>query len=579
MVCRILLFLAFFIGCYTQVHAQWKWGKSPTCSQNGYGSEGWLVKADNLGNVYTAGFYWGPRLCVGDSTFRNAASPDATQTLLIKHDSNGHQLWAVASTRGQSRPISICTDEQGNLIVFGFFHSDTMTIGGVTLANPAFVGVTLGNQCIFLAKFSADGRLLWIKTGQSVFNPSGDYLHPGGMALDASGNIYCASTFTKRTYLVPPYTLFNANDTSETNDIFLLKYNPNGQLIWARSYGGYSDEYVSDIAVFGNSSVYMTGYINPPSATFGRNNIFSWVPCGFLVRLDTAGNVAWVNKVNGESKGKRLATDTYGNICVAIGTRNPIEVEDVRLSNANGGNYYVTYSPAGKVVRVVSVKMTNAIGSCCNPHAMVIDACNRLHISLNLKYATRIYLDSTHTVAEPAGALNPICLVSYDDSGKLLHYEVLRSGGGDNTGLDNIALSVDKFNKRYVVGDYQDVDKFIFNADTLTLHDGQISNIFTAQYALPSCLPGEPPIVADTAIVLQVFPIPSKNELNVWYNGNIPTNAMGYFYNAWGQLVYTFYIKPQTVVDISLLPNGIYYLKLDLGSIQYPLIHKVPLLR
>ena len=74
------------------------------------------------------------------------------------------------------------------------------------------------------------------------------------VALDASGNIFVTGSFMGTTDF-GGITLI----TTGFNDIFVAKYDPNGNLLWVRGFGGPSFEFGNTVAVDGAGNVVVVG--------------------------------------------------------------------------------------------------------------------------------------------------------------------------------------------------------------------------------------------------------------------------------------------------------------------------------
>src|ERR1051325_9808761 len=77
------------------------------------------------------------------------------------------------------------------------------------------------------------------------------------IAADASGNVYVSGSFLSTSIVVGSYTLNNVSGVG--TDIFLAKYDNNGNVLWAKSAGDTEDEKVSRIALDASGNVYVTG--------------------------------------------------------------------------------------------------------------------------------------------------------------------------------------------------------------------------------------------------------------------------------------------------------------------------------
>src|SRR5262249_46186292 len=110
----------------------------------------------------------------------------------------------------------------------------------------------------YFAKYSPTGALVWARgLASSSSNNNGG----NGIAVDASGNGYVIGVFT---HTASYRTSFGADTSTGLvsagfDDIFILKIDANGALIWARGVGGGSVDIAADVAVDDAGTVYVTG--------------------------------------------------------------------------------------------------------------------------------------------------------------------------------------------------------------------------------------------------------------------------------------------------------------------------------
>jgi hypothetical protein len=107
------------------------------------------------------------------------------------------------------------------------------------------------------------------------------------------------------------------------SDIFIAKYSSSGQLIWVERAGGQQSDAANAIAVDKDGGVYITGRFES-FASFGTTVInSSGFYDVFFAKYDNDGNLAWVKKAGGvkEDVGLGIAVDTFNN-CYATGYFN-----------------------------------------------------------------------------------------------------------------------------------------------------------------------------------------------------------------------------------------------------------------
>ena len=104
---------------------------------------------------------------------------------------------------------------------------------GLAVAADDSVYVTgqFGTGVLFLAKFSSDGDLLW----DSTWGENGTI--GTGAAIDPDGNVYVSGLS------------FVINEGANDTEALVLKFEPNGNLAWARAWGGAGFDAARAIAV------------------------------------------------------------------------------------------------------------------------------------------------------------------------------------------------------------------------------------------------------------------------------------------------------------------------------------------
>src|SRR5258706_5562555 len=101
----------------------------------------------------------------------------------------------------------------------------------------------------------------WARSAGSV---NDDYSN--ATCTDASGNVYITGTFQGSTITFGSYTLHN---TATGNlDVFIVKYDAGGNVVWAKSGGGTLNDWAYGITTDLNGNVFITGHFVSPHVTF-----------------------------------------------------------------------------------------------------------------------------------------------------------------------------------------------------------------------------------------------------------------------------------------------------------------------
>ena len=243
-------------------------------------------------------------------------------------------VWAKSAVGSKNdNGQSIAVDASGNLYITGVFSSSTITFGTTTLTNN-------GYENIFIVKYDASGNVVWAK---SAGGSSYDY--GVGISVDASGNSYITGYFSSPTIIFDTITLTNKNNTGNTTDIFIAKYDVQGNVIWAKSVGGTGNDMGQGISIDASGNSYITGYFSSPTITFGLTTLSNNGSDNiFIAKYDTSGNVVWA-KSAGESYsdvGYSISVDANGNSYITGYFSSPtITFGSDTLSNNGSGNIFI----------------------------------------------------------------------------------------------------------------------------------------------------------------------------------------------------------------------------------------------
>ncbi len=98
-------------------------------------------------------------------------------------------------------------------------------------------------------------------------------------------------------------------------DIFVAKYDTDGNVLWVRSAGGPINDQGFGIGIDAAVNIYVTGFLRD-TAIFGSFTLTSaGVRDIFVAKYDDSGNVLWVRSAGGTSfdEGSGIAVDAGGN--------------------------------------------------------------------------------------------------------------------------------------------------------------------------------------------------------------------------------------------------------------------------
>lgn len=224
--------------------------------------------------------------------------------------------WA-AGIGGTMSDVSrdIAVDASGNVYTIGNFKDSVdfdPSAGGVVK-----MGSNNGSDDVFITKFSSSGNFIWVKTFGGA-----DIDFGMRIVVDASGNVYAAGLFENTTDLDP-----GAGTVAATSagfyDMFILKLDNTGTLLWAKAMGSMYDEIPYALVLGPTGDVYTAGTFGAAMDFDPGAGVDSITPYGnsevFIHRLDPNGNYVWTKRIGGtdDEEATNLVFDVAGNMYVS----------------------------------------------------------------------------------------------------------------------------------------------------------------------------------------------------------------------------------------------------------------------
>jgi len=324
---------------------------------NSFGAGGYdvyLVKTDAYGNQLWQRTYGGTGNDFGWSVQQTSDGgyiivgytrpfiTDDYDVYLVKTDASGNQLWQMTyGGTGNDLGWSVKQTSDGGYIIAG----STGSFGA-------------GSSDVYLVKTDSSGKLLWQKTyggvnsdgGYSVQQTSdGGYVIVGDtwsfgaggddvylVKTDASGDQLWQMTYggtgddfgysiqqtSDGGYVIAGWTnLFGAGGY----DVYLVKTDSSGKLLWQRTYGGTGNDYGRYVQQTSDGGYVIAGYTNSFGA--GGDDVY-------LIKTDASGNQLWQMTYGGRGDdfGYSVQQTSDGGYVIAGSTSSfGIGYEDIYL--------------------------------------------------------------------------------------------------------------------------------------------------------------------------------------------------------------------------------------------------------
>jgi len=507
-------------------------------------------------------------------------------------------LWAKsAGGNANDKALSIAADTQGNIYVTGYFYSPAITFGSTTLVN----------QGMFLTRFNSSGNILWAKDAIGVSNGN-------SITTDNVGNIYVVGYFSSKTISFDSFVLTKTDTTSAWDNLFIVKYDSSGKVIWAKSAnhntasGAYSvasdnfgnifvagiywdtliigadtlgnnnDRFIAKYDTAGNpiwaKSIYTSGYsdLSVASDKFGNVCIAGDFGAGtltigtytltnqgnqdiFAAKFNPAGSVLWAKSYGnfGDDEGTSIATDTSGNIYISgFFTSTSIAFGSTTLWTGGNNIFVVKNNGAGNTLWAKSAHGNNYIKA----PSITADKSGNAYVSG--------YFSSSSLIFDASDSLinKGMFLAKYDANG---NYKWARDALG---GSRATAVTVDALGNPYVTG--------YFSSNTLGFDSTVLLNDTTSSFdifvAAIGSITGIENITNDEYANIIAYPNPFVNNLQIAFFMEKENNITATIFNSMGQQVKTLangtLLEGQHYLSFntSFLMPGVYFIKLDIGE-------------
>ncbi len=321
------------------------WAKSAGGNDTDWASS---ITTDASGNIIVVGVFSSP-ITFGSTTLTSPTT--SFDMFIVKYDTDGNVLWAK-SAGGNSLNLAtyVDVDASGNILISGYFFSGT---GTIIFGNTTLTGTSLSDD-IFIVKYDANGNVLWAKSAGGGFSDEAY-----SVVIDANENIFITGDFNSPSIVFGNTILFNTDNTGNTSDVFIAKYDKNGNVLWAKSVGGGNGDGANSVTADASGNIIVAGYFDSPTITFGAISCVNAINTGnisdiFIAKYDGSGNPIWAKSAGGSDwdAAYSVTADASGNILITgVYFSSSITLGSVTLTNAgNDDMFLVEYDTSGNVL-------------------------------------------------------------------------------------------------------------------------------------------------------------------------------------------------------------------------------------
>ena len=237
--------------------------------------------------------------------FTNKTSIILVLTILSIQLLNAQSFEWVQNSGGESSDQAYCisSDNDGNVYVSGWF-SGNAHFGDIVLSSE-------GGKDIFIAKYNSSGELLWVK---KAWGAADDVT--AGITTDWDGFPIITGWFSEDLHFGD-----NVIESQGSTDMFVARYNAEGDALWAKRAGGEGDDYGNRLTTNAENDVLVSGSFRY-TANFGNEITVSSEGNRdiFIANYSSSGNIQWVKRAGGIGEDRAyniISDDSNGDIYIA----------------------------------------------------------------------------------------------------------------------------------------------------------------------------------------------------------------------------------------------------------------------
>jgi len=297
---------------------------SAVCAADEFGFvDGWTIGGngdefiqdvawDNSGNIYLAGTFGSNTIDLDPSSgFKYATRNGEDDLFIVKLSKQGKFLWAIQYGTSQTEyGTQIEVDKDNNVVIGGSYFGRMDLDPGPKQDMQGFSGV----RSAFFTKLDSNGKYIW---GHSFTASGATTLSE--LKVDDENNIFISGMYSDNIDMDPgPNYVVLVVSNNQSNGIYLAKYKPNSDIIWAKGFNGRGFKVGEDIAIGKQGQIAMTGYftgtmdVDPDARTEYINSLSNYD--GFILQVDSTGDLEWSGHYigKGNALGRAVAISDSG---------------------------------------------------------------------------------------------------------------------------------------------------------------------------------------------------------------------------------------------------------------------------
>ena len=166
--------------------------------------------------------------------------------------------------------------------------------------------------------------------------------------VDANGNIAISGAFHSQSLICGNVSLSNTTQSGNPeSDAFIIKYNSDGDVIWAHKAGGNKSDAFSSITFDVDNSIYVSGVFMSSTASCGsidlENAGFENTSDILLVKYNEYGNIEWAEQAGGEGNDYASSISVHSDDDVYLygWSDDDLSFGNILISNTGGLDCFI----------------------------------------------------------------------------------------------------------------------------------------------------------------------------------------------------------------------------------------------
>jgi hypothetical protein len=226
---------------------------------------------------------------------------------------------------------NVTVDSMNNIIITGRItgNADFNRSNLIDAGLPETTGVIHGNEDVFIGKYDKNGVYLWAKRLGGSLSDYGN-----NITIDHNNNVYIFGNISGDADLngngvIDPGLPETKTALYDLQDIFISKFDADGNFLWSKRFGSNGPEICGGITVDSSDNLILLGSTQT-NADLNGDGVMSGIfpelqsfPYGsndiFITKFDQNGTFLWTKKIGGSSvdEGRDIMVDSLDNIIIA----------------------------------------------------------------------------------------------------------------------------------------------------------------------------------------------------------------------------------------------------------------------